>query len=144
MALSSTKSTLSKFINYYKSLGINHSKLFTKELLDILDKQVIVASDSILDPYQNMLKDKRVLVKVDDPNIKKYWYNPRKLSYDIYGTTELWGLILHANEIYSASEFEPVEIYLYDNSVIEFLQEVIGAESTRYAENAAYIKKNTK
>ena len=56
----------------------------------------------------------------------RYWYNPKILSYDIYGTTEYWSIILYINECASMLDFEPTYVRLIDPTKIrEVVNELI-------------------
>lgn len=42
----------------------------------------------------------------------KYKYRPDYLSFDIYGTTILWELIMYVNEIFSVEDFNLIKVSL--------------------------------
>ena len=46
------------------------------------------------------------------------FYRPKTLSYDIYGTTEMWLPILHVNEMISVAEFHKPIIKVYNPNTI--------------------------
>ena len=46
------------------------------------------------------------------------FYRPKTLSYDIYGTTEMWLPILHVNEMISIAEFHKPIIKVYNPNTI--------------------------
>ena len=60
--------------------------------------------------------------------MRKYKYNPKLLSFDIYGTTELWFLILEANELHSATQFNNQVIYLFRTDVVEKMTRILNLE----------------
>jgi len=45
-------------------------------------------------------------IELSDAECRIYKLNPKKLSYKIYDTTEIWFLILLANNIKSVTEFD--------------------------------------
>ena len=52
-------------------------------------------------------------------------YNPKLLSYDVYGTTELWFFILMANEIYTITEFDLRKVKMFDAAIISKLNRML-------------------
>lgn len=44
----------------------------------------------------------------------KYFYRPKSISYQIYGTTELWLALLRLNNMASSSDFNKPLIYIYE------------------------------
>ena len=65
---------------------------------------------------------------------ERYKYSPKKLSYDLYGTTELWADLLKLNKCASVAEFEPSFVRVYDpNTFKKYLNEImIFDESVNY------------
>ena len=76
--------------------GIKYDKTITIPYMSIISKY-----RHILDGIPNLI----VKVKFDDKMTRKYKYNPKKLSYDIYSTTELWFELLRLNHCSSVTEF---------------------------------------
>ena len=71
------------------------------------------------------------VVKLSDKELARFKYNPKALSYYLYGTTELWFLILRLNEMYSISEFSNDTIKLYSNTILRKISEILNAEEDR-------------
>lgn len=82
--------------NYGANGGIKYDNTITIPYLSILSKY-----RHILSGIPNLI----VKVKFDDKMTRKYKYNPKKLSYDIYSTTELWFELLRINHCSSVTEF---------------------------------------
>ena len=74
------------------------------------------------------LKEIKIKVTLDENEYSKYRFNPKLLSYDIYGTTELWFLILEANELHSISQFDIKTIYLFSTDIVEKMTRILNLE----------------
>ena len=48
------------------------------------------------------------------PEVSLYRFKPKKLSYDLYGTTELWDALLELNQMYSIIEFDREKYKVFD------------------------------
>lgn len=69
--------------------------------------------------YRSQLEDCVVKYAID----KKYFYQPKMLSLDLYGTAEMWLSILRLNKMRNISEFTKTNILIYDpEMVIERIQ----------------------
>ena len=84
-----------------------------------------VMDDSILNPYDGTLDKYRVTYTFTNEEFRKYRFNPWKVSLDAYGTTEYWFLPLHANELYSANEFDLKTLSMYNQDVIPVVDEIL-------------------
>ena len=113
--------TLRKYIANYQSDNLTFGKLFYKEAYKTDLHNLIVNGQGILDRYYRELDQFKVSVDLGPSDYRKYRFNPKLLSYNLYGTTELWFLILHANEISSVSEFDLQKIYFYNINILNFL-----------------------
>lgn len=112
--------TLGNFIQEYGSEDLRVDAFHLKEVFfDAgMDHKIIVNGDIISDKYAVELEENKRIVTLNTKEYYKYRYNPKLLSYDIYGTTELWFFILMANELYSMTEFDLKKLVLYDAAVI--------------------------
>lgn len=64
-----------------------------------------------------------------------YAYNPRLFAYDLYGYPEFWYLVLHANEMISATQFTPVRVKFYQPGVITTLNTIRQLELSAHDAN---------
>ena len=80
---------------------------------------------------------------LSDKEYEKYKYKPKILSYDLYGTTELWFLLLHANELYSESEFNTKRCFVYNVQVLSKLTEILNVEAENIKKNRADVAYTT-
>ena len=64
-----------------------------------------------------------------DDGIISHRYRPKMLSYDLYGTTELWFLLLNLNGCKSIMEFTPKKIKFYDPDRLKsYINEILVLE----------------
>ena len=105
--------------------------------------KMIVNSDNIADKYAVELEENKRSIELNTKEYYKYRYNPKLLSYDIYGTTELWFFILMANELYTAIEFNLHKLVLFDSAIITKLNRMIELDSEFLEINSMEVKEET-
>ena len=112
--------TLDNFIQEYGAEDLRVDAFHLKEVFfnPGMKHKIIVNGNIISDKYASELEENKRIITFNTKEYYKYRYNPKLLSYDIYGTTELWFFILMANELYSITEFNLRKLILYDASVI--------------------------
>jgi len=96
---------------------VTESKLKSSELHDLeYFRNKYKIDDVIFDsPYIELLGQNYEflirnshLVDLD----KKYMKRPEYLSYDIYGTTSLWFMLLYVNKCFTAEDFKQDKVYI--------------------------------
>lgn len=100
-----------------------------KQVFRFGDKKTVLNESSLFSKYRNELATYLYKVNFTNEEYSRYRYNPKKLSYDLYGTTELWFLILYANQLYSISQFDMRSLYIYDGTVFNAISHIIDLES---------------
>lgn len=80
---------------------------------------------SILRKYENIIRSNLVEINLD----KEFWYKPESLSYDRYGTTDLWYLILFVNNLDSPMKFNMSKCLVPSDSMIDGLIKIAQRES---------------
>lgn len=138
--------TLDDFVREYAAEDIRvdafHLKqVFWDELT--MKHKIIVNESSIADKYIEELEENKRSVQLSTKEYYKYRYNPKLLSYDVYGTTELWFFILMANELYTISEFDLQKLVLYDSAIITKLNHMIDMDREFLEINSMEIKAET-
>ena len=63
-------------------------------------------------------------------------YNPKRLSFDLYGTTELWALLLDINELVSVAQFNLQTLKVFSGSILDKLQRILNLEQEFIDQNA--------
>ena len=71
----------------------------------IVDKTIVYSSDNVLYDYLEEIKSKAVDYTFSDSEYMKYKYRPKLLAYDIYGSTELYFVILAMNNTCNIKDF---------------------------------------
>lgn len=133
-------STISEYIELYNIEEITFPNFFLKMLVSTPNGEVqLLNSENIYQKYIPELNKSKKKVILTNDEYQKYRFNPKRLSYDIYGTTELWFMILNANELHSISEFDIKTIYLYDTSLLRKMSKIINLESNARDFNEAEI-----
>lgn len=85
---------------------------------------------SIIREYIDLMNEDAVSVKLPDDEVRIYQYKPKKLSLDLYGTTELWAGLLELNYMYSVLNFDCMKPFLVFNpgTVRKKINEILIAE----------------
>lgn len=132
--------TISDFIKEYKEESLNFDKLQFKELISQGTSKMIMASDSILMKYNEELKTAIELITLSTSELQMFQYNPKYLSYHLYDTTELWFLLLHANEMYYTSQFDMNPVKVYNASIVGIIDRILTIEKPYIDMNRAEVK----
>ena len=107
--ISDLKSLEISYRNLHNTADIIYNKNITGDNGGIkYDINITISYMSIISKYRHILSgipNLIVKVKFDDKMARKYKYNPKRLSYDIYSTTELWFELLRLNYCSSITEF---------------------------------------
>jgi hypothetical protein len=122
-------------IDYSKSLDISHAKLHFKTLIQSEQNKLIINTMSIIDKYYDVIKANTVDYQMTDAELIKYKFQPKYLSFDLYGTTELWSLILKVNNMLSATQFTRRNIKILTNNIFSVLNEILILEDKEIKEN---------
>lgn len=134
------ESTISEYSKAYSDTDITFNSLHYKEKDSVDDStSLILLNDSILDKYRNDLAEKIVTKTLTNEEINKYQYNPKRLSFDLYGTTELWGLLLEINQLQSVTEFNINPVKVYDGSIISYINSIFSLEKPFIDQNEEEI-----
>ena len=101
--------TLDQFIACQSDTNFCYNNLSFIDQIDNIKYNIYnVASDYIDEIISNYCVD----VELSDEQLSKYMYRPKLLCYDIYGSQELYYLILIINDICSVKDFTKKKIKL--------------------------------
>lgn len=120
--------TIKEFIDNYAIDDVTFNTVFLKDVFNTPNGKMIVNGSSVLDRYRNELSQYKTKLKLTSEEYRKYQYNPKVLSYDIYGTTEFWFLILHANELTSVAQFDMEQPYVYTGVIASIITSALNLE----------------
>ena len=138
--------TLSDFISEYSIEDLRIDAFYLQQVFwdkNKMTHKVVVNENGIADKYANELEENKHIVELTTKEYYKYRYNPKLLSYDIYGTTELWFFILMANELYSISEFDLRKVVLFDTAIITKLNRMLEMDAEFLEINSMEVKQET-
>ena len=94
--------SLQEFIALGKSVDVYDYLRFS--MVENRDGRSVVIHN-VLDDYVAELKDQAILVHLSSKQVDEYRYNPKKLSWKMYGTTTLYHVILKLNNLASTHDF---------------------------------------
>jgi len=96
---------------------------------------------SILDQYKNFLS--RFIKKVICP--KELYYHPEILAKEIYGSVDLWYLVMMFNPIPSVAEFNSPVVNVFDPAKMHHINTIINSYQKELKYNKAdYMKPENK
>lgn len=129
--------TIKDYITQYNNEDITFSEFFLKQVF-VTDagKKLLMNFENLIIKYMPELKEMKVKVSLSNEEYSRYKFNPKLLSFDIYGTTELWFLILEANELHTISQFDSKTIYLFRADIIEKAARILNLEVSNKNYNA--------
>ena len=94
--------TLQEFIALGKSVDVyDYLRFAMTETRD----GIRVVVHNVLDDYIAEMKDQAFKINLTPKQVDEYRYNPKKLSYRLYGTTTLHHIILKLNNLANVHEF---------------------------------------
>ena len=138
MSDSTTTSTLESFINY-KNLDNN---VYYKDL-SIFEKSIdgksVLLSYNILNDYRKEIFDFIIPITLTDEEFQKYQYQPKKLAYDLYGSTEYYYMILFINSMTNIKEFNRRRINLMRAKDMSNILSAIYSSESEYIERTQQL-----
>lgn len=130
--ISDAKNLEISYRNLHNTAEITYNKTITGANGGIrYDNTITIPYMSIISKYRHILSgvpNLIVKVKFDDKRTRMYKYNPKRLSYDIYSTTELWFELLRLNHCSSATEFNLKNniVNVYNSAILkDILNEIM-------------------
>jgi len=121
--------TIKDYVAQFRNEDFNVSSFFLKQVFTVNDSKMLLNFENLVIKYMPELKDIKIKISLSNEEYSKYKFNPKVLSYDIYGTTELCFLILEANELHTITEFNSRTIYLFRVDVVDKLVRILNLEN---------------
>lgn len=111
----SIPATIDEQIDNIENMEISYRTLHkSTTLMDEESKNIIeIPYRSLIDKYSDFFNELILVVELPDHLQQIYRYNPKRVSYDLYGTTEFWYEILVLNNCASIIDFKPVDLVVY-------------------------------
>lgn len=139
--IATKESSITDYISDYHDLSISFSTMHLKqkETSSSDNSNMILLDECFIEKYYSDLKDIIINKSLTTDELMKYRCNPWRLSYDLYGTVEYWGLLLDLNNMRSAIEFTQAEIKIYDSVLPEVINTIMSSEEVFINENEVDI-----
>ena len=130
--------TIDQFIQTEQNKSVNYPNYYYQKVISEDDLHIIMNYQSIMDRYVQYIRDYITEIELSQEEMRKYRYNPKRLSFNLYGTTSYWWSIIFANQIHSLTEFD----FSRDNVIKVFTREGISAFSTVLSVDKTFISEN--
>ena len=132
--------TVEEFISMGDTDDITYAKFSI--LVKCIGENSIVqyAQDNIIYDYLDELKQDAVEYELTDDEYVKYRYKPKLLAYDLYGSTEIYFVIMALNGMCNIKDFNKRKLkLLYRSRMMELLNEIYSAEADYISYNRAHL-----
>lgn len=139
--------TMDDFYNMYKNEEVTISTTQYQECIECSrypNRIILINGITIFDRYFSEIDATAGYKEFSIEEQEKYFYRPKKFSYDTYGTTEMWSIILRLNEMDSISDFNSPKIRVPSTRIVEKLVEIMDLEKSRIDENQEEIIRTLK
>lgn len=140
--------TIEEFISTESNKSIRFPKFYYQKVISEDDLQVVLNFQSIMDRYVQHIRNYMTELTLTQEEIRKYQYNPKRLSYNLYGTTAYWWSILFANQIHSIAEFDfnrdTTTIQVFTKDGITEFGNVLSVDKTFINENTTEVTRDRK
>lgn len=97
----------------------------------LTNEELLYCIDNIIHTYMDEMKKKRKIVSVTESERIKYAYKPKLLAYDVYGSTELFFILLALNGMCNMKQFDLIErkfFALTPQDCAQFMSDIYNAE----------------
>lgn len=119
-------STIQELIDSVKDMEVSYRNLHSNIYINNGKDIIKIPYKSIIREYLPFFESIVVELPLTPAEVVDYRYKPKKLSYDLYGTTELWSSLLELNNIYSVIEFDLEKVKVFDPKELpKLLNEVL-------------------
>ena len=119
-------STISELIESGKNSTFTYDKFCIYEKIN---DELYVPFKNVLNDYIDELRQLALNVELTNSEYNKYIYKPRLLAYDVYGSTDLYFIILTLNNIFNEKQFDMKKIkMLKPEDLTEVLSEIYNSE----------------
>ena len=131
---------ISDYLNKYMMQDTKLTDYFFTEYLSDNDTKQFYNMDNVAQYHAKYLKPLVKKMTFTPEEYRKYRFNPWRLSDDLYGTTELWFMLLHINEMFSANEFNLMTVKIYDaEELLNRLGEIVNVNADFLDDNETEI-----
>lgn len=127
--------TIMDQVNHGEELEISYRNLHSKAIIHDQERDIHlrIPFDSLINKYRYFLDKIVITINLDETYRKYYRFRPKLLSYDTYGTTELWFALLELNGCASVIDFDLKTIKIYDPKKFKsYINEIMNLEELLY------------
>ena len=129
--------TIEDYVRNFRAEGLTFNAFFLPQVFQQTSgEKLVVNGEDLMVKYMPEIKTMIQRITLSEKDFKKYQYNPKRLSFDLYGTTELWALLLDINELVSAAQFNLQTLNVFSGSIVDKLQRVLNLEGEIKDHNA--------
>lgn len=133
-------STIRDYVESYAVDDMTHDKLYFQQVFeDKSGKKMVVNERGLMLRYTAEFLSTKRKYTFTDLEYRRYRYNPKLLSFDLYGTTELWSLLLNLNELTSTTQFDLKTLYIFPPYIVDRIQRMMNLEAENRNYNAEEI-----
>ena len=133
-------STIREYVENFSTDEMTHDKFHFQQVFeDKYGKKMLINDRSLFLRYMSEFISARKKYTFTDLEYMKYRFNPKRLSFDLYGTTELWSVILSLNELTSTTQFDLKTLYVFPPYIVDRVQRMINLERETKNYNADEI-----
>ena len=119
--------TIEELLDSVNESELSYRNLHSYVYIKNKEEHIKIPYGSVINNYLPFLKETAVTTDFSEMEKVKYQYKPKSLSYDLYGTTELWSALLELNNMVSLLDLKtdkPIQVF-DPTEVMELLNEVM-------------------
>ena len=118
-----------------KGIELSHNNMQFK----VKNDGVIIPYQTIIGRFHNILTPYITTYTLSDRDYQKYYQKPKLLSYDLYGTPELWSSILYINNMVSVANFTQKTIKIFTQGITSAIEEIMTVYRDDLDDNKAEV-----
>lgn len=107
-------STIKELIESVNTEEISYRNLHTDAYIRNKGEIIKIPYKSLIREYMPFFRSCVIEGKLNSDEMYKYKFKPKRLSYDLYGTTELWSALLELNNMISLLDFNTDTVKLFE------------------------------
>ena len=108
-------------------IDASHGNLQFKTRFSDMDKKrhIVVPHQSIICKFYHILGNYITEKTLNDEEQLRYYQRPKLLSFDEYGTMELWSWIMYINNCKSIANFTPSKVRIFTQDIDIAINEIL-------------------
>jgi hypothetical protein len=108
-------------VNAGENVEISHGNMQFKAKVE----NAIVPYQSFICKYHHVLNDYIVERELTEDEYMRYYQRPKLLSYDLYGTPELWSWLMYINNCKSVANFTYSHLKVFTSNIGTAITEIL-------------------